>query len=632
MAVEKAAVKKTDETELRAENDRLKKEIERLKKAVKKKKFGLVWMEVPEKFEEESENAMPVLKEVPEKAVINEDGKPTHILIEGDNYHALTCLNYTHKGKVDVIYIDPPYNTGAKDWKYNNNYVDDNDPWRHSKWINLMANRLRLAKNLLNRNGVLICAIDHNEQEALGLLLQEIFRDRENTCVTIVHNPRGIQGDNFAYTNEFAYFIYPKGKTICGRQREAEDVDWSNLRNWGGESLREDGKSCFYPIYFKDSSLVGIGDVPPDEYHPVDAVKKLHNGNVEIWPIDSSGVERKWRYAKATLKEVSDMIRLEVIGGVPQAQIRKDEDRWTTVWTEKRYDANAYGTQLLKEILGPSVKFPFPKSLYNVMDCLAAGVVKRKNAIILDFFAGSGTTTHAVLKMNKADGGNRQCILCTNNENNICEEVTYPRVERVINGYPFKGKDKEVLYEKKLNFTALKKSVDILEEIEAIKTLEGANFDKYEVKVEDNHVRLIGTKNIKGRKEGLGGSLKYYRTAFIGKNNVVNASDSDKVELAHQAGELLALAENTLYKVEENDWWQVYENSEWYTAVYFREELDEFEAFIEKVEGLEYPVTVYVFSWGDDEFADEFEHIDGVRVKTIPLPILEIYKGIYNLG
>jgi hypothetical protein len=236
------------------------------------------------------------------------------------------------------------------------------------------------------------------------------------------------------------------------------------------------------------------------------------------------------------------------------------------------------------------------------------------------------------MELNKKDGGSRQCIVCTNNENNICEEVTYPRIERVINGYPFEGKDKDVLYEKKLNLTALKKSADILEEIEAIKTMEGTNFEKYDVEVEDNHVRLTGTKNIEGKKEGLGGSLKYYRTDFIGKNNVLNATDADKVELAHQAGELLAIAENTLYKVKENSHWQLYENGERYTAVYFREELDHFEKFVAMVEKLKRPVTVYVFSWGDDEFDEEFEHIEGAKVKTIPLPILEIYKNIYNAG
>jgi len=450
--------------------------------------------------------------------------------------------------------------------------------------------------------------------------------------VSIVHNPRGIQGDNFAYTHEFAYFVYPREKVIAGKRREPEDMEWSNLRNWGGESTREDGKRCFYPIVFRDGIFVEAGEVPEDDVHPGEAVRELPDGSTEIWPIDNNGVERKWRYARDTLRSIRDKVRLNVVQGIPQAQILKDEDRPKTVWTEKRYDSNAYGTQLLKEVVGTECDFPFPKSLYNVHDAIRAACATKPNAIVLDFFAGSGTTAHAVLEINKADGGARQCILCTNNENNICTEVTYPRVERVINGYAFEGRSKELLFEKKLNVTALRKSAKILEEIKAIKEQNTGKYDEYEVKVEDNNVRLIGKKNVTGEKEGFGGSLKYYRTGFIGKNNVANATDADKVELAHQAGGLLALAENTLYKVEENEWWQVYENEDRYTAVYFREELDEFEAFVKQVEGLEYAVTVYVFSWGDDEFADEFAHIEEVTVKTIPLPILEIYRNIYNLG
>lgn len=614
---------------LKSKVEELQKEIAKLKSSIKKKKFGLVWMDVPESFGDEYENALPVLKEVPDKAVVNDDDKPTHILIEGDNYHALTCLNYTHKGKINVIYIDPPYNTGARDWKYNNNYVDENDPWRHSKWVNFMANRLRIAKNLLKKKGVLICTIDENEQAALGLLLEDLFPKYKIDCITIVHNPRGVQGKNFSYCHEYAYFIFPDDGQQYINTKARDTASLRNLRDNGGESLREDGKTCFYPIYVKNGEIFGIGSIPDEDYHPTQQTTQKED-YFEVWPIDSSGIERKWRYSLNGLQDIIDTLHVRGNEKSYQIHILKEEDRYKTVWVDKKYDANEYGSKLLNKIIDK--EFPFPKSLYNVKECLDAVAKKNKKAVILDFFAGSGTTAHAVMEMNKQDGGSRQCIVCTNNENNICEEITYPRIEKVINGYEFEGKDKEVLLEKKLNLTSFKKPAKILEEIEAIETIEQANFEKLEIKVEDNHIRLIGTKDITDRKEGLGGSLKYYKTDFIGDNNVLNAEDKDKIELAHQAGDLLAIAENTLYKVEENDFWQVYENCERYTAVYFREELDEFEAFVEKVEQMEYPVTVYVFSWGDDEFETEFEHIEEVKVKTIPLPILEIYKTIYNLG
>jgi len=568
------------EKELEVKVNELEKKIKRLKTATKKKKFGLVWMDVPESFGDEYENALPILKEIPEKAVVNEDGKPTHILIEGDNFHALTCLNYTHKGKIDVIYIDPPYNTGAKDWKYNNNYVDENDPWRHSKWINFMANRLRVAKNLLKTNGVLICTIDENEQAALGLLLEDLFPKYKIDCVTIVHNPRGVQGKNFSYCHEYAYFVFLNDGKQYINTKARETASLRNLRDNGGESLREDGKNCFYPIYVKNGEFIGVGLVPDEDYHPTQQTVQKED-YFEVWPIDSSGIERKWRYSLRGLQDIIDTLYVRGNEESYQIHILKEEDRYKTVWTDKKYDANEYGSKLLKKIVDKN--FPFPKSLYNTKECLDAVVKKSKKAIILDFFAGSGTTAHAVMEMNKQDGGRRQCIVCTNNENNICEEITYPRISKVINGYEFEGNHKETLFEKKLNVTAFKKAPQILEEIEAIKALESNKFEKYEVKVEDNHIRLIGTKNITDRKEGLGGSLKYYKTAFIGGNNVLNADDKDKIELAHQAGDLLAIAENTLYKTEENDFWQVYENCERYTAVYFREELDEFEEFVSVV-------------------------------------------------
>ena len=185
-------------------------EVERLKKELKKKKkYGLVWEDKPEDVVKMCKEKLPVLKEVKSKEIITDKNKPMNLLIEGDNYHALSVLNYTHKGKIDVIYIDPPYNTGAKDWKYNNNYVDVNNQWRHSKWISFMNNRLKLCKTLLTKTGVLVCTIDDNEQENLGLLLKELFPNREITCVTIVHNPRGVQGTNFnGPSRNFGHFLH----------------------------------------------------------------------------------------------------------------------------------------------------------------------------------------------------------------------------------------------------------------------------------------------------------------------------------------------------------------------------------------------------------------------------------------
>ncbi|MFA5784240.1 MAG: site-specific DNA-methyltransferase, partial [Phycisphaerae bacterium] len=583
-----------------------------------------------------------ILREIAKKAVVNEDGKPTHILIEGDNYHTLTCLNYTHKGKIDAIYIDPPYNTGAKDWKYNNKYVDENDPWRHSKWTNLMVRRLRLSKMLLAKDGIICVTIDDYELPALLLLMEEVFGEKNHLgTVVIRNNPKGRKTERkVSLIHEYAVFfgassesyikklsIDPKGKTH--NYKKDENGEWYlpvNLRKQGVDSLatKSDGELSgrYYPIYYDPKT--GI----------ISSQKKL---TIKILPIDSRGEKRIWRRGREVIDDMyksgelwykktvnGDQIYFKFRGGL-------DGEPPQSIWLDNSFSASEHGTQILDRILGKREVFQYPKSPYAVEQCLRIMTTKR-NAVILDFFAGSGTTAQAVMQMNEKDNGNRQCILCTNNENKICDEVTCPRLTRVINGYKFSGKEREVIYEKKITMTVLKETENIFSEIDSEKEAQKDNFDDFENKFDEGYIRVIGTKKIKDKKKGLGGSLKYYKTDFIGKNNILNATDEDKIELAHQAGDLLSIAENTLYKVEENDFWQVYENEERYTAVYFREELDKFNKFVTMVEKLEWPVTVYVFSWGDDEFIEEFDHIEGVKVKSIPLPILEIYKSIYNLG
>lgn len=504
-----------------------------------KKKYGLVWEDKPEEVEEQLRENLPVLKEVEEKAIINGEEHPNHILIEGDNLHALTALTFTHEGKIDVIYIDPPYNTGAKDWKYNNDYVDENDGWRHSKWINFMHHRLIIAKRLLSKDGALVCAIDHNEQENIGILLRELFPDKEITCVTVVHNPRGIQGDNFSYTHEYAYFVFPKGKFIGRIERSELDYEWSNLRNWGGESERKDGKSLFYPLYFKDGKLIDAGDQPRDDFHPSSAYKFLENGVLEIWPIDNNGIERKWRYAKVSLFKIIEKIKIAEIDNVLQAQILKDEDRPKTVWTDKRYDANVYGTQLLGSII--DTKFPFPKSLNTVFDSIKAVINGKKNAIVLDYFAGSGTTGHAILEMNKQDGGQRQFILCTNNESNICEDVTYQRIEKCIIGHKFNGISKTTLYEKKINLTNFKNSINVFSEIEFIQNKNNSNFDSFKQEIIDGKILLNGINNISGFKVGFSeNNLRYFKISFISRE----PSLKNKRELTQLATAMLCIKED----------------------------------------------------------------------------------------
>ncbi len=379
-----------------------------------------------------------------------------HTLIEADNYHALQLLEYLYAGKVDCIYIDPPYNTGAKDWKYNNNYVDKSDTYRHSKWLSMMQKRLKIAKNLLNpQDSVLIITIDEKEYLHLGCLLEEIFPEAKMQMISITISPSGAKRDSlFSRSDEYIYIllfgnahvIHPTGD---GNEKE---IRWFYLRRTDYASRRgtkKGGIAQFYPIYVnnKTKEIQFIGDYLTPEQNITDI--PLIEGTTAVFPIREDGVEMNWGVTKETLQDLLNKGFVQVTDGYPlQPYIFKyvsttyakkfKEGRWkivgerndkskiivetagkitraTTVWQNKLYDAGAYGTSLLKSIIGDG-KFNFPKSIYSVIDTLRYFVGEKANALVLDFFAGSGTTLHAINLLNAEDGGRRRCIMVTNNE------------------------------------------------------------------------------------------------------------------------------------------------------------------------------------------------------------------------
>lgn len=345
------------------------------------------------------------------------------LLIKGNNLLSLHTLKKVYAGKIKLIYIDPPFNPDSK-----SNTFCYNNSFNHSTWLTFIRNRLIVAKTLLKSDGVLIIAIDENEQAHLGVLLKEMFPYHEVHCITIVHNPRGVQGTNFSYTHEYAFFVIPQRmKSIGNRKINAEDVDWSPLRNWGGESERSDAKNCFYPVIVENDNIIGFGDVLDDNEHPEQTVKVGKRFNV--YPIDKHGIERKWRYARQSVDEIKNLLRAKKTKSGYDIEIGKDFGLYKTVWEDPRYDANVYGTQIVKSLV-PGCKFDFPKSLWNVYDCIYAVVANDKKAIVLDFFCGSGTTAHALLELNKEDGGNRKFIICE--QMHYVETITRERVHQVI--------------------------------------------------------------------------------------------------------------------------------------------------------------------------------------------------------
>lgn len=361
-----------------------------------------------------------------------------NIYIEGDNLEALKLLQESYLNAVDVIYIDPPYNTGSN-LIYKNNYFQTEDDYCkdaglvdddgnrlfvnsitnarfHSDWCSMLYARLVLARNILKTTGVLICAIDQSEVNTLGMMLSEIFTEKEITLVTIIHNPSGTQGENFSHNNEFAYFVYDGNvRSIALENRSEDTADVRSFMNGAkgsaGTYLRTTGYKSFYPIIIKENKIIGFGEPVEKDVHPKFPNIKLSDGSIEVYPIDNEGIERKWLFSRDTVEGVKDELRVKYGNKKNEYEIIRVKNRinYKTVWIDKKYNAKQYGTVLLNNLMDSP--FTFPKSLYAVEECLIAGLNDNKNGLVLDFFSGSATTAHAVMKMNSVDNGKRKFIM-----------------------------------------------------------------------------------------------------------------------------------------------------------------------------------------------------------------------------
>lgn len=432
------------------------------------KKYGLVWEDKPEDVEQRMLNEQPVLVEVPERAIISDDAEaPNHILIEGDNIEALTALSYSHAGMIDVIYIDPPYNTGNKDFVYNDSFVDKADGYRHSKWLSFMNKRLKIAKGLLSDKGVLFISIDDNEFAQLKMLCNEILGEENHisTLATIM-NLKGNQDEfGFAGTHEYTLvYCLSHDNCVLGQLPIAEEEldEWqsddkgyykkgANLKSTGINAPREKRPNLFYPILI-DKTTKAVSTITQDEFELIyDKALKMHDeaylsqlrlkyenlGYIFLLPL-TSGKEMSWRWGIQKVRAESDEIIVSMNGN--DVSIYKKQrpqlgdmpsKKPKSVFYKPEYSSGNGKAELIS-VLGESL-FGYPKPLQLIKDFLTISYYK--DARILDFFAGSGTTLHATIQLNAEDGGHRQCILATNNENGICENVTYERNRRVIQGY-----------------------------------------------------------------------------------------------------------------------------------------------------------------------------------------------------
>ncbi|KKQ66873.1 MAG: Type III restriction-modification system StyLTI enzyme mod [Parcubacteria group bacterium GW2011_GWA2_38_27] len=529
---------------------------------LKKKKYGLVWDKknsqevldafvnwenVPENF---APKQFPVLKEIKNKEIETDKDKPVNLLIEGDNYHSLAVLNFTHQNKIDVIYIDPPYNTGKEDFIFNDKFVDFEDPYRHSKWLSFMDKRLRLAKNLLKETGVIFISIDDNEVSQLKLLCDEIFSEKN-----FVQNFMWLHGkgkkDRWSRTLQQYILCYAKNKNklpswsiLSYANYKFENPDNDKRGGWfsGSVSFSEERSNKQHPNYFEIKSPSGI-----------------------VW-------KRQWQRSK---DEMEDLLKEKKIffglppkyDAVPRIKIFPDDiDEQIPPNIIDGVESTREAQKKLDEMFGKKV-FDYPKPV-SLMKRLIK-ISSKDDALILDYMAGSGTTGHAVLEINKEESGNRKFILCTNNENNIATNVCYPRIEKVINGY---------------------------------KDSKGKDF------------------------KGFGGNLKYFKTDFVGSDS----TDKNKRDLVNKSAEMICIKEDIFDLVADKGFdYKIYQKGKKFLGVIFdNDSIAEFKKEAEKHKG---NFVVYCFSYTEATPEKEFKGLKNKYVlKPIPAIILKIYIEIFK--
>lgn len=526
-----------------------------------KKKYGLVWEDKPEDVEEELRTKLPVLREVKEKAIVNGDEHPNHILIEGDNLHALNALSFTHEGKIDVIYIDPPYNTGNKDFKYNDSFVDKEDSYRHSKWLSFIDKRLRIAKRLLSDKGIIFISIDDNEGAQLKIICDEIFEEINFMGNIIWQSRTSISNDDYISNNHNYTFIYSKNNLMV--QFSGEPIDKSEYANPDNDPR---GPWKLTPI---DANKAG-GDTVYGITNPKNGKEYFPPGK-RIWAFNRSTYQKLFADGRIKFGLTDDSApkrKLFLYERLEKGDSKTPSSILLTAGTTKD------GTNELVEILGVK-KFDYPKPSSLISRLLTYSTQFQKGAKILDFFAGSGTTLHAAMALNAEDGGNRQCIVITNNENNICEEITYERNKRVIQGYTnAKG------------------------------------------------VAVEGLKN---------NNLRYFQSEFVDRKPTL----ANKRKLTGLATELLCIKEDTYQEVTSllgnTAWHRLFTDGKGkyvyivYDDLYIDDAVVLLEEFVSKHQP-KAKVKVYVFSNGQYAYSEEFESL-AEKVELAALPDA-IYKAL----
>ena len=525
------------------------------KKLKSRKKYGLVWEEKPEQVVELCKQKLPVLAEEQNKEIKTDTEKPVNILIEGDNYQSLSVLNYTHNGKIDVIYIDPPYNRGNKDFKYNDTFVDIEDSYRHSKWSSFMDRRLRLAKNLLKDKGVMFISIDDNEYANLKLLCDEIFGERmiETYIWCLQDKTEGsfVKTSKNTVRKEHEYLLACFKSQVKFRKYKTE----KNFAEGSFSNPDNDPKGQWFS---GNISRNGIKSTTGSKYFTIET---------------PTGVKytRNWTLSK---EEYADLLSKGEIyfsrdgDGVPRQKIYKSSETYSiqsSLFTDVH--TSITGKNELKDLFNGVIPFDYPKPSTLIKRLIEIST-PTNCSVVLDFFAGSGTTGQAVLELNK-DGGNRKFILCTNNESKIAEAVCYPRIKKIIEGY----------------------------------------------------------KNIKGEKiKGISCNLKYFKTDFV----EAKQTDQNKKKLVDKSTEMLCLKEDCFDLIKKGPNFKIFTNNQdKYLGIIYDDA--GIELFKKEAQKINKKIITYIFSLDDSAREEEFEDIEKlVELKPIPAVILNVYKRIFK--
>ncbi len=585
-------------------------EINRLKK---NKKYGLVWEHKTEKVIEDFETQQPYLKEATEKRIKNAPNEPTNLIIEGDNFEALSILNYTHAGKVDVIYIDPPYNTGNKDFIYNDDYVDSEDEFRHSKWLSFMEPRLKLAKNLLKDDGVIFVSIDEHEYASLKLLMDEVMPGGFIANITWdKRNPKGnsktvssvteyilCYGKNLQFTKELraekdnAGQMIAKAKQLHGKINKSITPDCIKESIKLGANIKAKDYSRVYSLndanddfwkwlksqpFLEGEKAYRYIDENGDVFRPVSlaAPKNSRNRYSVIHPLTKKPCAcpaTGWRNKEETMNEL--IAQGNIIFGKDEKTIPNRKYKLKDFLTQTLSDLISYAGNGIDDLRSVSKNdlFDNPKPLFLMRKLL--GAISNSDAIVLDFFAGSGTTGQAVLELNKEDGGHRQFILCTNNGDKgpdsvkIAEDITYPRIKTVITG----------------------------------KRQDGSKYS-----------------------DGIPANLRYYKIDHIEKKQSI---DANRLEIVRCLEDIIQAKENSFEQCEIDEDFALYKNSERFVGMVFDPfALEEAIGKIKEKNAENLPVKLYVFSYSRDAFEDDFETDFEIEYVAMPEGLLKTYANI----